>query len=70
MTETEFNALAAQGYNRIALVARIMSDMETPLSIYCKLANRAHTFLLESVEGETRFARYSFVGLQASTTLR
>ena len=69
MTETEFNALAAQGYNRIALVARIMSDMETPLSIYCKLANRAHTFLLESVEGETRFARYSFVGLQASTRI-
>lgn len=69
MTETEFNALANQGYNRIALVGHIMSDMETPLSIYCKLANRPHTFLLESVEGETRFARYSFVGLEARTRI-
>ncbi len=69
MTETEFNALAEQGYNRIALVKAMMSDMETPLSIYCKLANRPHTFLLESVEGETRFARYSFVGLEARTRI-
>ncbi len=69
MNEAEFNALAQQGYNRIALVAPMMSDMETPLSIYCKLANRPHTFLLESVEGETRFSRYSFVGLQADTRI-
>ena len=69
MTETEFQALADRGYNRIAIVEQCLSDLETPLSIYLKLANRPDTFLLESVEGGTRFARYSFIGLQAHTKI-
>ena len=50
MTEVEFNALAQQGYNRIALVSECLADLDTPLSIYMKLANRPDSFLLESVE--------------------
>ena len=33
MTEQEFKALAAQGYNRIALVAEAFADLETPQSL-------------------------------------
>jgi anthranilate synthase component 1 len=40
MTEAEFNALAAQGYNRIPLTLETFADLDTPLSIYLKLANR------------------------------
>ena len=69
MTETEFRALANKGFNRIAVVEQCLSDLETPLSIYLKLANRPDTFLLESVEGGTRFARYSFIGLSARTKI-
>jgi len=70
VTELEFKALAAQGYNRIPLIAERFADLETPLSLYLKLANEPNTFLLESVVGGERFGRYSFIGLAARTSLR
>ncbi|MBV8664866.1 MAG: anthranilate synthase component I [Burkholderiaceae bacterium] len=74
MTELEFKSLAAQGYNRIPLIAEAFADLETPLTLYLKLAqtqrNGKNTFLLESVVGGERFGRYSFIGLPASTLLR
>ncbi len=41
MTEIEFNALAAQGYNRIPLIAETYADLDTPLAIYLKLPSSA-----------------------------
>ena len=74
MTEIEFKTLAQQGYNRIPLVAQAFADLETPLSLYLKLAHvqndGKHSFLLESVVGGERFGRYSFIGLPARTLLR
>jgi anthranilate synthase component 1 len=74
MTETEFKQLAQEGYNRIPLVAEAFADLETPLSLYLKLAhvqnNGDRSFLLESVVGGERFGRYSFIGLPARTLLR
>jgi anthranilate synthase component 1 len=71
ITELEFKSLAAQGFNRIPLIAEAFADLETPLSLYLKLAGgRKHSFLLESVVGGERFGRYSFIGLPARTLLR
>ena len=70
MTELEFKALAAAGYNRIPLIAESFADLETPLSLYLKLANEPNSFLLESVVGGERFGRYSFIGLPARTKLQ
>ncbi|MEW5880286.1 MAG: anthranilate synthase component I [Pseudomonadota bacterium] len=74
MTELEFKALAAQGYNRIPLIAESFADLDTPLSLYLKLARAqgasANSYLLESVVGGERFGRYSFIGLPARTVLR
>ena len=70
MNEVEFRALAAQGYNRVPLVLESYADLDTPLSLYLKLANRPYSFLLESVVGGERFGRYSFIGLPATTRLR
>ncbi|CAM5531909.1 anthranilate synthase component I [Eoetvoesiella caeni] len=75
MTEIEFNALAAQGYNRIPLMAETYADLDTPLSIYLKLAHGGpeggrNSCLLESVVGGERFGRYSFIGLPAKTVIR
>jgi anthranilate synthase component 1 len=77
MTELEFKHLAAQGYNRIPLMVEAFADLETPLSLYLKLActqNSAalgkNSFLLESVVGGERFGRYSFIGLPANTLIR
>ena len=67
MTESEFKQFAAQGYNRIPLVLETFADLDTPLSVYLKLANRPWSYLLESVQGGERFGRYSFIGLPAQT---
>ena len=68
MTESEFKQFAAQGFNRIPLVLETFADLDTPLSVYLKLANRPWSYLLESVQGGERFGRYSFIGLPASTS--
>ena len=71
ITELEFQSLTSQGYNRIPLIQEAFADLETPLSLYLKLAGGAkHSFLLESVVGGERFGRYSFIGLPARTLLR
>jgi anthranilate synthase component 1 len=69
MTENEFNDLALQGYNRIPVVLETFADLDTPLSVYLKLANRPYSYLLESVQGGERFGRYSFIGLPAKTRI-
>src|SRR5690349_4846145 len=69
MTEAEFNRLAAAGYNRAPIVLETFADLDTPLSIYLKLANQPYTYLLESVVGGERFGRYSFIGLAAARRL-
>src|SRR5215475_14806119 len=70
MTEAEFRAFAAQGFNRIPMVLESFADLDTPLSLYLKLANQRYTFLLESVVGGERFGRYSFIGLPAKIRIR
>ena len=74
ITELEFKSLTSQGYNRIPLMLEAFADLETPLSLYLKLAHSdgggAYSFLLESVVGGERFGRYSFIGLPARTFIR
>lgn len=69
INQEEFNALAAQGYNRIPLVLETFADLDTPLSLYLKLANQPFSYLLESVQGGERFGRYSIIGLPAETRI-
>jgi anthranilate synthase component 1 len=74
ITELEFKSLSAQGFNRIPLMLEAFADLETPLSLYLKLAHTKdggkYSFLLESVVGGERFGRYSFIGLPARTLVR
>ena len=73
MNTTDLHEFAKQGYNRVALVAQSLADLETPLSLYLKLTQKSgqkNTFLLESVYGGERFGRYSIIGLPARTIFR
>ena len=67
MKESEFARLARAGYNRVPLVLETFADLDTPLSVYLKLANQPYSYLLESVVGGERFGRYSFIGIGAQT---
>lgn len=60
-----FQQQAAEGHTRIPVVREVLSDLDTPLSVYLKLADGPHTYLFESVEGGERFGRYSIIGLPA-----
>jgi anthranilate synthase component 1 len=70
ISRDEFDALAKQGYTRIPLVREVFSDLDTPLSVYLKLADGRYTFLFESVEGGATWGRYSMIGLPARRVFR
>jgi anthranilate synthase component 1 len=60
-----------QGANCIPIYREVLADLETPVSAYLKVAGeRRQGFLLESVEGGERIARYSFIGTDPLFTLR
>ena len=70
ITPDEFTAFAAQGHNRIPVVREVLSDLDTPLSVYLKLADGPFAYLFESVEGGARWGRYSIIGLPARRVIR
>jgi anthranilate synthase component I len=57
----EFRALAGRG-NVIPVYAEMAADLDTPLSAFLRLRPGPYAFLLESVEGGEKWARYSFLG--------
>ncbi|HEX7342113.1 MAG TPA: anthranilate synthase component I [Rhodanobacteraceae bacterium] len=65
ISQSEFDALAAAGHTRIPVVREVLSDLDTPLSVYLKLADGPYSFLFESVEGGDKWGRYSIIGLPA-----
>jgi anthranilate synthase component I len=69
LSEAHFNRLAAEGYNRIPVTLETFADLDTPLSIYLKLAGGPYSYLLESVQGGERFGRYSFIGIASNTRI-
>jgi anthranilate synthase component 1 len=52
--------------NFIPIYREIVADLDTPVSAFLKINHRSHSFLLESVEGGQRLARYSFIGTEPS----
>ncbi|WCE05219.1 anthranilate synthase component I [Pseudoxanthomonas sp. JBR18] len=65
ITAEQFQQHAAEGHTRVPVVREVLSDLDTPLSVYLKLADGPYTYLFESVEGGERFGRYSIIGLPA-----
>ncbi len=67
-TLDEVRALAAQG-NMVPVYAELASDLDTPVSLFLKLAGEEPSFLLESVEGGEHVGRYSFLGVRLREAL-
>src|SRR5436190_18859289 len=58
----EFAADAQRG-NVVPVVRTVLADLQTPVGAFLRIAgNASHAFLLESIEGGERIARYSFIG--------
>ncbi|WP_027093643.1 anthranilate synthase component I [Cohnella thermotolerans] len=60
----------AERYNVIPVVRRLMADTETPIRVFQQLGREGRAFLLESVEGGIKWARYSFIGTDPFLVLR
>ena len=56
--------LEATATSTQTITHEISADLETPISVYMKLRGQGPSFLLESVEGGERIARYSFIGIK------
>ena len=69
ITKNKFKEYS-ESYNLIPVYKVINKDNHTPVSIYKSLKNYANTFLLESVEGNKNFARYSFIGLNPDKIIK
>ena len=70
LTKEKFQEYKEQGFNRIPLVLESFADLDTPLSVYAKLANQPYSYLLESVEGGDKFGRYSIIGLPSKLRIQ
>ena len=62
--------LLAGEFNIIPVSMEVYADMDTPISMFKKLENRGCCFLLESVEGGEKWARYSFIGRNPFITVK
>src|ERR1051325_11338568 len=65
----EFARLTERG-NLVAVALELLMDLETPLSFFQRLERDRYAFLLESVEGSERWARYSFLGTRPYLVLK
>ena len=62
----------AEKYNVVPICSEILADTETPVSILQKIRpqHQGNMFLLESVEGGEKWARYSIIGRNPSTVIK
>ena len=69
MDRNQFNDLASRDFNRIPFLREISADLDTPLSIYLKVASEPNTYLFESMQGGEKWGRYSLIGLSTNNRL-
>jgi anthranilate synthase component 1 len=67
MDATSFYAL--KDYDRVPLMRTVLSDFDTPLSVWHKLVDGPYAYLLESVQGGEKWGRYSIIGLPAKARI-
>ena len=70
MTPDSFNTLVREGYTHIPCNREVLADLDTPLSVYLKLARGPYSYLLESAQGGEKWGRYSIIGLPSRTLIR
>ena len=68
--EASYQQLCDQGFNLIPITRQLMADVDTPVSVYAKLAHKPYSYLFESVQGGEKWARYSMIGLACEKVIK
>ena len=63
LSQSDYLALASQGYTHVPLFREVLADLDTPVSTFLKLANQPFSYVFESVQGGDKWGRYSIIGL-------
>lgn len=68
----QVEAIAERGKDvrAVPIFREVMADLETPVSAYLKIRDEGPAYLLESIEGGERLARYSFIGANPIAVLK
>lgn len=70
----EFSVIAEQlrneGFTHVPVMRETLADLDTPVSTYLKLANNPYSYLFESVQGASKWGRYSIIGLPCAEIYR
>jgi len=73
-SQSEFARIASQlrdqGFTHVPMVRETLADLDTPVSTYFKLANKPYSYLFESVQGGSKWGRYSIIGLPCNEIYR
>ncbi len=69
MNDIHLSRLIAEGYKTTPVMRTILSDYDTPLSVYHKVAGQPLSYLFESVQGGDKWGRYSIIGLPCQKKL-
>ncbi len=59
----------ASGHDIVPVCRELVADLDTPVSVLARFADREHVFLLESMEGGEKWGRYSIIGVDAEPIL-
>lgn len=70
MNAARFDLADAKRPTHLPVMREVLADLDTPLSVYLKLAAGPYSYLFESVQGGEKWGRYSFIGLPAKTVIR
>src|SRR5271155_2951926 len=69
-SENDFELLAGRDFDIIPVCREIPGDLETPVGAFLKIGRGDYAFLLESVRGGEKWARYTFLGAEPSLVFR
>jgi anthranilate synthase component 1 len=69
-SEADFEVLAGRGFDIVPVCREIPGDLETPVGAFLKISRGDYAFLLESVRGGEKWARYTFLGSEPALVVR
>ena len=70
ISKEEYIKFSEDGFNIIPLIKTIDLGLDSPIKVFSQIKNKQNTFLLESIEGGKKWAKFSIIGLDCKDTIK